>query len=464
MSIPAPAETKSEAVGPVDGPPMSLAARFDEWVTMLESSAVVTVVPIDSWFGVALFCIVVALVAGVFPPTRAFFELRPLPTLGASFLALGLNLATAILARRGILNGRARVLVFFAARGTLQWLSACFMAFSSPAGATVFASFLVLTASFHGYLFRTGVRYPFGAPVTVLGIAGSAWIYPSVDHFAIFVITGCTSIAGSLLVGTFALRADILHARSERLREAVAAQILNEGATETRRLSTAFLEVLAANHDVGNSLAAARINADLLASATNGGAERMPLDEVSAIASDISECLERVMRVFDEARRIGRGALGSHEAIDSVEIAPTIARVARDVAARFRKVSYHVDVAEVGAACARVRGGKVSFERILENILTNACEGDGETGASNVTLVARREPVGHVTITVCDDGPGFLPEMLACPIRGFQTTKRAGTGLGLYAAGHLMAASGGSLARENAPSGGAKVSVVLAEG
>ena len=69
--------------------------------------------------------------------------------------------------------------------------------------------------------------------------------------------------------------------------------------------------------------------------------------------------------------------------------------------------------------------------------------------------------VGSVAISVCDDGPGFSAEHLAGPITGFQSTKADGTGLGLYTAERLVRASGGSVARENGPEGGARVTAVL---
>jgi C4-dicarboxylate-specific signal transduction histidine kinase len=107
-----------------------------------------------------------------------------------------------------------------------------------------------------------------------------------------------------------------------------------------------------------------------------------------------------------------------------------------------------------------LRGGAESLRRILDNLLVNACEGDGAGAARAVVLSVT--PVGStVEIAVRDDGPGFRPELLASPPRPFATTKPGGTGLGLYTAARLVAASGGSLRRENAPGGGAVVTLRL---
>jgi two-component system C4-dicarboxylate transport sensor histidine kinase DctB len=93
----------------------------------------------------------------------------------------------------------------------------------------------------------------------------------------------------------------------------------------------------------------------------------------------------------------------------------------------------------------------------------NACEGRGARGAGSVDVVVEWDgPTGDVSIQVRDDGPGFPDEVLAAPVTAFVTTKPRGSGLGLYTAERLVNASGGSLRRENAPGGGAVVTVVLA--
>lgn len=96
--------------------------------------------------------------------------------------------------------------------------------------------------------------------------------------------------------------------------------------------------------------------------------------------------------------------------------------------------------------------------------MKNAFEGNGERGATKVDVRAKGDPVGHVTIEVVDDGPGFTDAALRDRISAFGTTKKNGGGLGLYTAERLITASGGQLVRANRESGGAVVRVVLAKG
>jgi two-component system C4-dicarboxylate transport sensor histidine kinase DctB len=114
-------------------------------------------------------------------------------------------------------------------------------------------------------------------------------------------------------------------------------------------------------------------------------------------------------------------------------------------------------------AAVAVHGGPEKLESLLAGLVINACEGRGARGAAAVAVrVERDERSGAVSIQVRDDGPGFPDDVLAAPVTAFATTKPRGSGLGLYTAERLVNASGGSLRRENAPGGGAVVTVVLA--
>jgi C4-dicarboxylate-specific signal transduction histidine kinase len=106
-------------------------------------------------------------------------------------------------------------------------------------------------------------------------------------------------------------------------------------------------------------------------------------------------------------------------------------------------------------------GGSASLERIVENLLINAAEGDGQRGAKRVEVSS----FAHgpwLRLTVEDDGPGFAPAHLGeGPAGAFQSSKRQGMGLGLVTVASLVAAARGELSRTNRAGGGARVEVVL---
>ena len=100
------------------------------------------------------------------------------------------------------------------------------------------------------------------------------------------------------------------------------------------------------------------------------------------------------------------------------------------------------------------------MHRVLENLLVNACEGNGKSKASRVGVHLEHD-ASLARIAISDDGPGFAPAFVDGPIAGFSTTKTGGTGLGLYTAERLIRASGGRLLRANRPEGGAMVTIEL---
>jgi len=102
---------------------------------------------------------------------------------------------------------------------------------------------------------------------------------------------------------------------------------------------------------------------------------------------------------------------------------------------------------------------------VVENLITNACEGDGTRAAARVRVSARTEPYsGRLEMIIADDGPGFSPDRLDSPIQGLSSSKPQGTGLGLYTSECLIRASGGLLERQNAQTGGAVLRVLLPQG
>jgi signal transduction histidine kinase len=93
----------------------------------------------------------------------------------------------------------------------------------------------------------------------------------------------------------------------------------------------------------------------------------------------------------------------------------------------------------------------------LDNLVENAIRHSPDGGRVSVVARAGEE----VTIEVCDDGPGFEPEVLA---RAFQPFNRGraegeGCGLGLALAATMAEAHGGRAAVANRAPGGARVTL-----
>jgi nitrogen fixation/metabolism regulation signal transduction histidine kinase len=120
-------------------------------------------------------------------------------------------------------------------------------------------------------------------------------------------------------------------------------------------------------------------------------------------------------------------------------------------------VSVDDTLPQVEADAGRVR-------QILHNLITNAVEAlHGRNGGSIEVSTRRRDEEGQrlIEIRVEDNGPGFPEHAMAQIFEPYVTTKPKGTGLGLAIVRKIVEEHGGRIEIENAPDGGARVSVLL---
>jgi signal transduction histidine kinase len=338
----------------------------------------------------------------------------------------------------------------------LELYLAALVAWSGPRGGPVFAALFLLTAAYHGHIFRTTPREPFMTLGTLVAVGGGMLLVRDTDGVAVLAVTGAAAVTAQLMVGTMALRSQRARRRHETLLAAVQAQMLADQDREVQRLSTTLTEVLGRNHDIKNALQSLAMNVGTLrdecrAAGTSG--------EVDQIADDMEEAVARIRHLVSDSKQL---AVVGDPPAEPVEVLPVIESVTVGLCARFPRV--RLRVADHGAAGLAVpmRGGSLTLRRVVENLLLNACEGDGSQGASTVELTVLRDPSGaRLSCVIEDDGPGFARAQLEGPVEGFATTKPEGTGLGLYIVERLLRASGGSLERQNREGRGARVSFTL---
>lgn len=107
---------------------------------------------------------------------------------------------------------------------------------------------------------------------------------------------------------------------------------------------------------------------------------------------------------------------------------------------------YHGRLGWQVEATVAVRFDRSHLQRILTNLLANACRhGSAQPGAVQLVATAQR-------LTVLDDGPGLDAAAQGRLFEPFFTTESSGTGLGLYIARELAQANGAQLSYQ--PPGG----------
>jgi signal transduction histidine kinase len=434
-------------------------ASFKRWVRTQRSAEVLAASSASAWGVLTVLVAVLLAVAAKAPGASALFGLDYLRALTCFAPALVTGLLFVALHR-----GRERmadwgwVLQLVGSAG-LQFFVAALMAMSKLPGAPVFGAFFLFTAAVHGRNLRATAAQPFPLVGTVLALLAALPLRASQEHLALFGVIGPSAVIAGLYLGTFALRHDRAMAEAERLRAAVHAQLLDDQARDVGRLSQALVEILGYNHDINNALMSAGSAADMLSVV---GVQRNALarTDFEELVKDLNESLGHIRDMVMEIRQKGRRHAGVEP--EGVDLAPVLDSVRASVGLRYPEVEIHVALEAAEALRASVRGGVTTLRRVVENLVLNACEGDGARGAERVHIRARTEPFsGRLELTISDDGPGFPPERLRAPIEGLSTTKPHGTGLGLYTAECLIRASGGLLERHNGPERGAVLRILL---
>jgi two-component system nitrogen regulation sensor histidine kinase NtrY len=106
-----------------------------------------------------------------------------------------------------------------------------------------------------------------------------------------------------------------------------------------------------------------------------------------------------------------------------------------------------------------VRGDHEALVRAVTNVLLNAVEACGGTGAITVGLAP--DAAGRVALSVTDSGPGIPAAVTARLFDPYVTTKPGGTGLGLAIARQTVEAHGGTITAASAPGAGTTVTIRL---
>jgi two-component system C4-dicarboxylate transport sensor histidine kinase DctB len=436
----------------------ALRTAFRRWVHAQNIPEVLVASGLSAWLTLIALVLVLLAAAEWAPGARALFALPP----GTALLCLVPALAGCAFIplhrRRQRIDPCSWLLALLGAT-SLQFFVASLMALSARPGSTIFGALFLFTAAFHGRLFRVTPHTPFLAVGTVLALGLASTLFATQKNVALFAVIGPAALMAELYLGSFAVKHDRTAAEAERLRAAIQAQMLEQQERDVGRMSRALTDIIHHSQDLHEALLTAGAIADMLAlrvTRGNGPARADQEKLIRQLQENILHIQDRVTEIHQKGRRY----VGSDP--EAVDLVPVLDSVRETVALRFPEVDILVQANREEPLRAWVRGGATTLRRVLENLITNACEGDGSRAAGRVRISARTEPFsGKLEMIIIDDGPGFPPERLAAPIQGLSSTKPQGTGLGLYTSECLIRASGGLLERHNATTGGAVLRVLL---
>ncbi|HEY3359131.1 MAG TPA: MFS domain-containing histidine kinase [Polyangia bacterium] len=452
-SAPAAPATASPA------PRRSLRAVVDGWFAEPPLEMIVEAASPTGWAMASAGVVATLALAGY--PGQALFGIRFVPSLLAFVPTLLFAASDCVLMRRAHPPVRLARISNLIGCVAFQFYPLYLLATSKPVGMATFGAIFLLIAVYHGFFNRAALRMVPAALVTPAAV-GVAFAVTGGRATIPLLALGAVGSASAVIAGGLALDLARRQRENQALRAAVQAQIDAEREQALGRFRESVVAASGHTHDMANQVQATVMCLAALESELRPPRAAQPAGP--AVTEALSELRAGVAGLEDlvaSARaelRVDRARLVH---VDRVPPVAALATALIAVGRRFPTVELSCTEGDP-AVVAVLRGGQEMLVRMLENLLLNACEGDGTRGATRVTCGVRLDASrGIVTITIADDGPGFAERLLARGIEGLATTKPGGTGLGLYTVERQLRASGGELRLRNRPAGGAEVQALL---
>jgi signal transduction histidine kinase len=430
---------------------------FDRWVEHLDLDLLRAASSVGPWIATTVTVFILFPLIAHVRVLQGFFELRTVPILLTFAPVSVAGVTFAMWQGRSKTFGRSAWMAIFLGSVYMQFFTASLVAWTSPKASAASSSLLMFTAAYHGRVCRVTIREPFMLLGTLVATGAAMLLNPTADRIAVLTLAGATATTFELVAGTAAYRRDQARRREEQIHRALQAQILKDRERELHHVADQLVDVLGHNHDLNNALTSVNLRAQLL----YAKAETVGNGELSTAVEGLRAPLAQLTHIVTrmQGKRTRAAAPAQAEIVD---LSTTIEGIHANIRARFPGVRHEETLTRAVGLRVLVRGGALTVQRVVENLLINACEGDGRTGARTVTISAMRDPSGgQAQVVVEDDGPGFSEEQLRRPVEAFGTSKSHGTGLGLFTSERLVQASEGSLERRNRPEGGAVVTVRL---
>jgi signal transduction histidine kinase len=202
-------------------------------------------------------------------------------------------------------------------------------------------------------------------------------------------------------------------------------------------------------HELRNAMVALSTMTDLLL-------EQQPQNDLAQTVRrelDRANSLAVRMLHYSKPHALSRKPVSTHQVLD---------RALQLASARFKAAGATVTTS-LQADPDVVAADEAHMEQMFLNLLINAADAIGREGNIILSTETCREHAAGSTVRIAvrDTGPGIAPEVLPNLFQPFYTTKRHGTGLGLYLAQHIINEHSGTIQVNSSPGEGTCVQVTL---
>jgi len=164
--------------------------------------------------------------------------------------------------------------------------------------------------------------------------------------------------------------------------------------------------------------------------------------------------LQRIQGILREVINFGRPASRERTRV----ALSAIVNEALSIAKYYKDTKSRTIVATVPTALPLLFGIRDQLVQVVFNLVLNAIDATAKGG--KIEILAEDDG-GNVIVTVRDNGAGIAKEHVARLFQPYFTTKRSGTGLGLFVTQKLVAEFGGRVEFESEPGVGTAFRVVL---
>ena len=229
--------------------------------------------------------------------------------------------------------------------------------------------------------------------------------------------------------------------RSRQLQESQA-QVLHQ-----EKMAAFGLLAAGIAHEVGNPLTAVSTIVQLLERRDLDDHTRERLGLVTAQLTRIQAILRELV-TFSRPVSDTRGRVSLRDIVDE----------ALGIAKYYKGVKGREVRSDVPADLPPLVGVRDQLVQVFLNLVLNAIDATGKGGK---VVIAAGYDAGKLTATVTDDGHGIDPAHRERLFRPYFTTKKHGTGLGLFVTRKLVDAHGGTVACESEPGAGTTFRLVF---
>jgi len=245
--------------------------------------------------------------------------------------------------------------------------------------------------------------------------------------------------AGEQLSGLNAKLEERIAERTRELEE-TQAQVLHQ-----EKMAAFGLLAAGIAHEVGNPLTSISTLVQLL--------ERRDPDEYTRERlALVNAQLIRIQSTLRELVTFSRPASDTRDHVSLREIVDE----ALGIAKYYKGVKGRLIRAEIPEDLPPIVGVRDQLVQVFFNLVLNAIDATQKGG--RVTIAATRE-ADRIVATIADDGSGIDPQHLGKLFRPYFTTKKHGTGLGLFVTRKLVEAHGGLVRCETTPGEGTTFSL-----